>query len=121
MKPIGFVTWRDIPGKGRGVVAVGDIAAGVEIERSPVIFVPDKDVWENTLYAHYYIYWKEATNQRISLGTGMLPLYNHSVTPNVEFIRNYDAGTVSVMTLRAVKAEEELMWNYRTELWFDAV
>jgi SET domain-containing protein len=36
--PVGLVTWRAIPGKRRGVVAVRDCAAGTELERSLVIY-----------------------------------------------------------------------------------
>jgi hypothetical protein len=44
--PVGLVTWRAIPGKGRGVVAVKDCDAGTELERSIVIFVPERDLVE---------------------------------------------------------------------------
>ena len=96
--PVGLVTWRAIPGKRRGVVAVRDCAAGTELERSLVIFVPDREV---------------------VMGTGLLMIYNHSANPNVELEDGPDPDTMSVIALRDIKAGEELTYDYDTELWFE--
>ena len=121
--PVGLVTWRAIPGKRRGVVAVRDCAAGTELERSLVIFVPDRDLVERddppTVFDEYLMYWSDEPDREVVMGTGLLMIYNHSSSPNVELEDGPDADTMSVIALRDIKAGEELTYDYDTELWFE--
>jgi SET domain-containing protein len=121
--PVGLVTWRAIPGKRRGVVAVRDCAAGTELERSLVIFVPDRDLVERdqppTVFDEYLMYWSDEPDREVVMGTGLLMIYNHSSSPNVELEDGPDADTMSVIALRDIKAGEELTYDYDTKLWFE--
>src|SRR5262249_60480556 len=80
--PVGLVTWRAIPGKRRGVVAVRDCKAGTELERSIVIYVPDRDLVERddppTVHDEYLLYWSDEPERQVVMGTRLLVIYNHS-------------------------------------------
>ncbi len=125
-RPHALVTWGMIPGKGRGVIARVDCAAGTELERSPVIVVPAEDLLDHehrdTVPDHYLLYWSDEPGKEIAMGCGLLMLYNHSGSPNVEFDDGPEPETMSVVALRDIKAGEELLYDYGVPLWFrDAV
>jgi len=121
--PVGLVTWRAVPGKGRGVVAVKDCKAGTELERSIVIFVPERDLVERedppTIHDQYLLYWSDDPDRELVMGCGLLMIYNHSAHPNIELTDGPDPDTMSVIALRDIKAGEELTYDYDTELWFE--
>ena len=114
-----------VPGKGRGVVALEDCAAGVEVERAPVIPVPASELPDipnhHTVFDQYLLYWSEEAGAEVAMGCGLLMIYNHSAEPNVEFHSGPDPLTMSVITTRPVRAGEELMYDYDVELWFEDV
>lgn len=121
--PMGLVEWRGIAGKGRGVVAIAAIAAGTEVERAPVIPVPRIEVPERpgapTVLEQYLLAWEDdEPGRELAMGCGLLMVYNHSSTPNVELRDGPEAETMSVVTLRDVGAGEELVYDYGVELWF---
>lgn len=48
-------------------------------------------------------------------------LFNHSSTPNVNFLRNYDNSTIRFAASRTIRADEELCISYaadESKLWF---
>jgi uncharacterized protein len=116
------VACREIPGKGRGVVALEDCDAGAEVERAPVIPVPASELPDipghHTVFDQYLLYWSDEPGAEVAMGCGLLMIYNHSSDPNVEFHTGPDPLTMSVITTRPVKAGEELMYDYDVELWF---
>jgi SET domain-containing protein len=111
-----------IEGKGRGVVAVRACAAGTELERSPVIVVPDRDLLEReddiTVFDQYLLYWSDEPGKTVAMGGGMLMIYNHSDDPNIEFQTGPEPETMSVIALRDIAAGEELTYDYDVPLWF---
>ena len=117
-----LVACRAIRGKGRGVVALEDCAAGAEVERSPVIPVPGAELPDipghHTVFDQYLLYWSDEPGAEVAMGCGLLMIYNHSSNPNIEFHTGPDPLTMSVITSRPVKAGEELMYDYDCELWF---
>ncbi len=121
-QPVGLVAWRMIDGKGRGVVATHDCPAGTELERSPVIVVPDRDLIRResdlTVFDQYLLYWSDDPARAAAMGAGLLMIYNHSRAPNVEFRTGPDPETMSVVALRNIAAGEELVYDYDTPLWF---
>jgi SET domain-containing protein len=123
--PAGLVTWRPIRGKGRGVVALTNCAAGTELERAPVIIVPAEDLLEfehrDTVLDHYLLFWSDEPGKEVAMGCGLLMIYNHSDAPNVEFTDGPQPNTMSVVALRDIKAGEELTYDYDVPLWFDQV
>jgi SET domain-containing protein len=52
------------------------------------------------------------------MGCGLLMIYNHSSTPNVEFCDGPEPETMSVVAIRDIAAGDELMYDYGVPLWF---
>ncbi|GMK57869.1 hypothetical protein CspeluHIS016_0407030 [Cutaneotrichosporon spelunceum] len=110
------------PGRGRGVFASAPIRAGTVLEVAPVL-VLTKEQWEggrmdDTVLGEYGFCWARGG---MALGLGIASLFNHSSTPNVNFVRNFAAGTITFTTSRAVDTDEELCICYsadETKLWF---
>jgi len=46
-------------------------------------------------------------------------LFNHSSTPNLNYIRDYSTDSIKYTTSREVQAGEELCIFYGTKLWFE--
>lgn len=46
-------------------------------------------------------------------------LFNHSPTPNLNYTRDYNTGSIKYTTSREVQAGEELCIFYGTKLWFE--
>jgi uncharacterized protein len=122
-QPVSRVTWAPIPGKGRGVIALEACAAGSEVERAPVIVVPADDLHfrpgNPTVLEQYLLYWSDEPGAELCMGEGMLMMYNHSPTPNVEFHTGPEPLTMSVIAVRDIAAGEELVYDYDCELWFE--
>ena len=118
------IAYRDIPGKGRGVVATQPIAAGETIERSPVIPLAMKDS-ECPGLNDYAFAWGEDVpgfepGKECAIALGYIGLYNHSGSSNVRLERHYGDNEMSIHALRDIAAGEELTINYDVPLWFAA-
>lgn len=101
------------PGRGRGVFAARRIRAGEVIEEAPVIVVPASDVpaLKRTALFDYYFLWGEASGEAaVCLGYGSL--YNHSATPNAEYVRLFERQAIRFKALRAIEEGEEILTNY---------
>ena len=46
-------------------------------------------------------------------------MFNHSPTPNLNYIRNYETDSIKYITSKEVQAGEELCIFYGTDLWFE--
>ncbi len=121
--PAGLVGWRPVPGKGRGVVALRDCPAGTELERAPIVVVPDDDILHRddgyTVLDQYLLYWSDEPGREHALGGGLLMFYNHSTTANVVLRDGPEPDTMSVFAARDIRSGEELVYNYDIELWFE--
>jgi SET domain-containing protein len=114
------------PNRGRGIFTCKKIPANTIIEISPVLVFPTKEVAfaEKTLLFNYFFEWGNNKKKR-ALGMGYISMYNHSYTANCEYEMDYDFDTISIKTLKEVKAGEELFINYNaipndaTPVWFD--
>jgi uncharacterized protein len=112
--------------RGRGMFTSEDIAAGTRIEQSPVIVMSAEQrlLLDQTLLHDYIFEWGDARDQ-CCMALGYVPVYNHSYTSNCEYEMDYEAGLISVITVRDIKAGEELFinyngdWNDNTPVWFD--
>ena len=111
---------------GRGVFAGIEIQEGSPIEFCPVIIIPEKEVdaiHHTELHDYYFIWGEEDEQAAIALGYGSL--YNHSYTPNADFILDLAEETINFFAIRKIKAGEEITINYHglpeadDELWFD--
>ncbi|KAL1407716.1 tRNA-specific adenosine deaminase subunit tad3 [Vanrija albida] len=121
INPLGLHV-RQLPGRGRGVFASAAIPAGRVLEEAPVLLLT-KEQWDggrmdDTVLGEYGFCW---SNGGMALGLGMASLFNHSSTPNVNFVRNTAANTITFTTSRAVEPGDELCICYsadETKLWF---
>ena len=112
--------------KGRGVFTSANIARGTVIEISPVIVMnqEERKLLDQTLLHDYIFEWGEDTDQ-CCMALGYIPLYNHAYHSNCEYEMDYEQALITVKTMRAIKAGEELYINYNgdwdneTPVWFE--
>lgn len=118
------IAYRDIPGKGRGVIATQAIAKGEIVERSPVLPIALKDS-ECPALNDYAFAWGEEVpgfdpGKECAIGLGYLGLYNHARPSNVRLERHYADNEMSIHALRDIASGEELTIDYDVPLWFAA-
>lgn len=114
--------------KGRGVFTTGPIAADTVVEIAPVIVVTAKErpLLEKTILHDYIFSWGPSGTEA-AVGLGYSSIYNHASPSNCEYVMHFENRTISVVTMRAIEAGEELTINYSTSwneqqpVWFDAV
>lgn len=115
--------------KGRGVIAMQDIAKGELIERSPVVIIPHEDRirTDSTVVFTYVFMWeKDACEEdlykhrgRAAIALGYTSLLNHSYAPNADFTHHIDEMVLDIHALRDIAAGEEITIDYQMTLWFD--
>lgn len=107
--------------KGRGVFARRAFKKGEVIEIAPVIPVDPKNINPNGEAPDgYLLMWREdVKGQEYCMPLGYVMLYNHNPDPNIELTSDYRALTITAKARRAIKAGEELMWDYKCDIWFD--
>ncbi|HNN96886.1 MAG TPA: SET domain-containing protein-lysine N-methyltransferase [Pseudomonadota bacterium] len=116
------VVWRRIPGKGRGVFARRDLTKGSVVEWSPISlfdrrFLPAGEHHENPALHHIFTMTQQP-GREMGYAWGLLSLYNHSATPNIEMIDGPIPDAMSAVALRDIAAGEELCFDYGL-VWFD--
>lgn len=110
VSPSNLIEVRKVRGKGRGVFARCDIAEGTEIERAPVLLLPDECLLGTPL-VDYAFEWSKT---KVALALGYGSLYNHSFQPNAQY---FYAGPQmqSYYAIRDIAAGEEITINYNSE------
>jgi SET domain-containing protein len=95
---------------GRGVFAMAAIAAGDIIEVCPVIRVPadQRDLIDKTLLFEYYFDWDGDAGLALGLGS----LYNHSGTPNAEYIKDVLNDLVTIRAVASISRGDEITFTY---------
>lgn len=95
---------------GRGVFAAEHISGGEVIEECPVIRVPAAQLGRlgATVVDEYYFSWEG--DGAIALGHGSL--YNHSSTPNAEYLKDTADDVLTVRALTDIVAGEEIAFDY---------
>lgn len=112
---------------GRGVFTSQSLEADSIVEISPVLVMSgdDRKLLDQTLLHDYIFEWG---NDRLQccMALGYVPVYNHSYASNCEYEMDYMHETITIKTVRFIKAGEELFINYNGNwddnkpLWFDA-
>lgn len=113
------LTILDIPGKGRGVVALSEFEPGDVIEDCPVLVISGEDschIDQTSLY-NYYWEWK---GDAVALALGYGSLYNHSDMPNARVMKNYETSTMKILCMKSIKPGEEISVHYGS-VWFKMV
>jgi len=112
---------------GRGVFTAEKLRSGTVIEISPVIVMNHNDrlLLDQTILHDYIFEWGDRKKQ-CCMALGYIPIYNHSYKSNCEYEMDYSSELMTITTVRAIKAGEELYinyngnWNDPKPLWFDA-
>jgi len=112
---------------GRGVFTSEDISKGSVIEIAPVLVMSaaERKLLDKTLLHDYIFEWGEK-NKECCMALGWVSVYNHSYKSNCEYEMDYDRKTITIKTVRRIKAGEELFINYSgswdatKRVWFDA-
>jgi SET domain-containing protein len=112
---------------GRGVFTSENIEEGTTIETSPVIVMSrdERKLLDQTLLHDYIFEWGEKKDQ-CCMAMGYVPIYNHSYKSNCEYEMDFANQSISIKTVRFIKAGEELFinyngdWNDSKKVWFDA-
>jgi SET domain-containing protein len=113
--------------KGRGVFTRSFLKPNMVIEIAPVIVMSAKDraFIDQTLLHDYIFEWGEK-KQECCMALGYIPLYNHSYRSNCEYEMNFRKQIITIKTVIAIEAGEELYINYNgdwdneSRVWFDA-
>jgi len=98
---------RNVKGKGRGVFARTFISAGTEIERVPMLVVPESATY-GTVLSDYAFFWGKGT---VALALGYGSIYNHSYKPNARY-EDYNNRTKGYIAIKDIPAGEEITINY---------
>lgn len=130
MKPVSFlnesVFVSKSKGKGRGVFTYDEITRGTIIEVAPVIVMSSKErkLIDETILHDYIFEWGDDRTE-CCMALGYVPLYNHSYESNCEYEMDFRKQTITIKTVKDIKAGEQLFINYngdaknQTPVWFD--
>jgi SET domain-containing protein len=124
----GHSGWANMGARGYGTVALHDIPMDTIIERVPVIIMDSRNLKdatgkENPL-ADYAFWWGDYTDAPMSdlcaiAKGGLLPLCNHSSTPNSNIRQDRVNLRMEWYALRMIAKGEEITFDYDCDLWFD--
>ena len=111
---------------GRGVYTSEHIAAGTVVEISPVVVMSaeERKLLDQTALHDYIFEWGDE-REKCCMALGYVPVYNHSYESNCEYEMDFATGQISIKTVRAIKAGEELFinyngdWNDNKPVWFE--
>lgn len=128
LTPPDDVRWGETDGRGLGVFATRDFAAGETIERTPCITFAARE-WkpvEKTILDEYGFLWgADLKDGALPLGYGAV--YNHSFEPNACYVRRLAASIMDFVAIRDIPAGAEIRTNYNRDprdmspVWFDVV
>ncbi len=111
---------------GRGMFCGLDIPKGSLIEICPVIVLSKEDrliIHETKLHDYYFTWGIDQKQCAIALGYGSI--YNHAKDSNAEYNLNLADQTIEFITVKKIKAGDEITINYNGEsgdgktLWFE--
>lgn len=111
--------------RGRGVFTKEPIAKDTLVELAPVIVLSaaERKQLDQTLLHDYIFEWGEDRLQ-CCMALGWISVYNHAVPSNCIYEMNYREELIYVLTVRDIKANEELFINYNGDfdnakkVWF---
>ena len=90
-----------------------DISKGSVVEIAPVLVMSAKErKWLDKTLLHDYIFEWGNDNKECCMALGWVSVYNHSYKSNCEYEMDFEARTITIKTVRKIKAGEELFINY---------
>ena len=113
---------------GLGVFTATAFEVGTIVEISPVLTLTkeERKIVEATKLYNYIFAWG-TDEEAAAVGLGYISMYNHSYHSNCEYEMDYDAGTMTIKTVKPIAKGEELFINYNgdaddsTPVWFDVL
>lgn len=113
------------PEKGRGVFTNIDLNPMTVIEISSVLVLNPEErlLLEKTELNNYIFEWG-TDNKSCCVAWGYVSMYNHDFKSNCEYYMDYEQQIITIKTVQAVAAGEELTINYNgdwdntQQLWF---
>lgn len=104
-----------------------DITKNSIVEIAPVLVMgaDERKLLDQTLLHDYIFEWGD-DKQQCCVALGWVSVYNHSYKSNCEYDMDYDEKTITIKTIRKIKAGEELTinyngtWNNENKVWFEA-
>ncbi len=117
---------RAAKGRGRGVFTKEALAPKTVVELAPVIVMDGaaRVLLDKTLLHDYIFEWGEKADA-CAVALGLASMYNHRYQSNCEYEMQFKKHTITVRTVRAIAAGEELFinyngdWNNEKPVWFD--
>jgi len=111
---------------GRGVFTSENLEKDIVIEISPVIVMSadERKIIDQTTLHDYIFEWGPQRKQ-CCMALGYVSVYNHSYKSNCEYVMDFDAGTITISTVRNISEGEELFinyngnWNDGKKIWFE--
>jgi len=111
------------PIKGRKIVAISNIKKDEIVEICPLIFMGETEepIIKNIQIGNYVFEW----DHRLVMVLGFGSLYNHSYSPNLIYLRDYENELMRFVALKDINKGEELTINYNGDpncmdpLWFE--
>ncbi len=128
------VTIRSVEGKGRHIVCHSFIPKGKEIDRIPVLVIPQSEVepLNKTQLFNYVFEWDPEERYKASrdlvqcdqryhqgVALGLISLCNHSYTPNSDYEFDYKNNYLVWRALRDIAEGEEVTIHYKVPIWFE--
>lgn len=118
------------PKKGRGVIAKKIIKKYTVVELANVVLIPnnDYDLIQDTILYHYIYEWddpKTKGDKTNAIALSISQFFNHSYTPNLKYIYDYENSTIEYRAIKDISKGEELTVNYngkvedKTPVWFE--
>ncbi len=106
---------RELPGRGRGVVARRAFRAGEILEVAPVIVVPRHQVepLRGTVMDDYWFWWDPEHN---ACALGWASIYNHACPANAAFRCDMAARVVVVTAAVDIDPGTEVTINYHGDI-----
>ena len=99
---------------GLGVFARKDFKAGDVVETGIMMRLEGVD--GNLPLNHHLFTWSDDRKQW-ACGSGCLPFYNHSETPNVKKVGDLTKDRMIIVALKDIKAGDELRNRYMSRQW----
>jgi hypothetical protein len=103
-----------VEGLGHGIFTTEDIEKNTFVELAPVV-ICQPEAMKDPILSKYVILW----NEQVAMGLGWTMMYNHSDKNCCEFSCNHHDGLMAILTVRDVKAGEQLTVNYGPN-WFSS-
>jgi SET domain-containing protein len=108
------IEMKPSPIHGRGMFARSPIRQGEIIEVAPLIYFNREEVKPGSIIRDYDIGVNDNKN---AIMLGYASIYNHSNDPNIIWIINEAQKTITMMAVKNIKINEEILVSYGENYW----